>query len=284
MKSLKLLPILLVSALGALVAQGQNITVLSVQGNAQVIDNQTGERSSLADGAGLSPQSTLVTGADSSITIELSNGAIINLTENSSLNILEYTDDGGQSNFRVFLNYGQMVGQTEALGDGSSHVVSTPAGLAESVGNEPASYMVEYDQGERKMTFAALQGQFDVVNSSTGDPTGLAGGEQIVLSPGEGGGDFIASTGPIPPESQQSAQDALAQANGQSDGTPGGEGGGAPGAPAGAPPPAFTAPNALNTLGGVDVSLIDDSPTGDTTEDDEEDFEEEFEGVEVSDL
>jgi len=263
MNQFKLLPAILVASLAALVAQAQNIAVVSVQGDAEIIDNNTGERSGLEPGASLSGQSTLVTGSDSAVTVALGNGALMNLSQNSSVNIMEYSENGESSKVRLFMNYGQVIGQTQATDNGSAHVITTPAGIAKSSASDPSSYILQFDQNQRRMTFASLANDFSVINRSTGEATALTTGEQVVIAPEDGKGEFVATKSELPQGSLAAAQQILASASSAT--VPAGETTGDAGVPAAFALPSFgspfTAPNALNTLGGVDVSLID-SPSG----------------------
>lgn len=147
MKTLRL-PLLLVAffALGSFTlnaAQLATVKALGVTGSVTKY-TQDGSKSPLVTGEILKQGDSISVSAFSSAKLAFSNGSIIDLKENTSINIAEFTQshfggsqsydqlvaDPSKSQVLLELNYGELDGHVKSLQQGSKFDIQTPLGTA----------------------------------------------------------------------------------------------------------------------------------------------------------
>lgn len=137
--------------------QQGRVKAFMVRGEVALLNNATGRETPLARGQEFTEGFTVVTGSESVCLLLFSNGASINLTPNSKLNVSEFVQepynmrlgsyatlqaDPSTSSTRLRLDYGELVGEVKKLRESSAYRVDTPNAAA---GIRGTTFVVNYD-------------------------------------------------------------------------------------------------------------------------------------------
>lgn len=240
---LKIFSVLLVSTLAAAglanaqtLQEGQ-IQAFIVDGDVSLLNSATGESQPLTRGTIFGGGYTVQTGPESSVLLLFSNGSSINLQQDSSLDISQFLQapfdeaqgsfltlqaDPSQSETRMMLNYGELIGEVKKLRAESSYEIYTPSGKAEILGT---TFLVSYNPDSGNTVFMNLNGT--VVASVAGEIINIPAGQTYAV---EGTineqGTLVVNAATLRP----ATNDEVAAANDQSPdavvtGNEGGEGG-----------------------------------------------------------
>jgi LysM repeat protein len=115
------------------------VRVRSMQGQAELIEDQTNDPSKLVSGALIIVGDTIRTGENSSVILEFVDGTRLSLEENSEMKVqylggYEYT---GMTNSRLYLKKGRLETQvTPKKGSASNFVISTPVSVTSVRGTD----------------------------------------------------------------------------------------------------------------------------------------------------
>ncbi len=193
MKFLKILTLSVISLILANAAQAQEqvgvIKAFLVKGDVQIMNNATGATSPLKRGMEFGQGNTIITGTNSTALLLFSNGASVNVTPESKLNVSEFQQeafdpamgsflrlekDPSLSKTTTNLEYGEIIGEVRklALEKGSSFTVNTPVA---SAGIRGTVWVISYN---------VQTGRFSATNV-TGDVVVMVNGQTISVPAGE---------------------------------------------------------------------------------------------------
>lgn len=252
------------------------------RGDVVLIDNTTGEEQPLQRGMSFTENYGVRTGPDSSALLLFSNGASINLNEETMLNVAEFKQaptqlpgsfvriqaDPSQSVTNLYMAQGHLIGEVKQLRPESDYSVSTPAGIAEVLGTV---FEVTYNPETGEGSINVPNGTVSMIDPATGQSFTISNGQGMGFNVTPDGAINFTGMEGLPPAAAQQIQDAVTQAlqeagelptpdgggdtvTGPPTGEAGGEGGeGGDGAPGG---PTGTETGGIPTSGGVDVSLV----------------------------
>jgi len=173
------------------------IQAVRVQGHVDAIMKATGQTTVLHDGDYVTEGTSIVTGANSSIILAFSNGATVNLAENSNLNVDEFDQDPFSSDIKLAdlkqepstsktklsLSKGELVGKVVHLNvdKGSEFTVQTPVGAA---GIRGTTFRIVFQpNGNGTATFAVTTQDGTVIYTGTTNntsPITVPAGKEIV--------------------------------------------------------------------------------------------------------
>lgn len=189
---------MLATAATAQTQQGQ-VQAFMVRGTVTLTNNVTGETSPLTRGQIIGENYSVSTDSDSTALLLFSNGSSLAVDPDTSIDLksfkqapydskkgsfLTLQEDPSQSKADIFLNYGQVIGETRKLQEGSEFVVNTPNG---SAGIRGTIFMVSYTDGVTSITningsvqyivegnaFDLPEGAFIMVQGTTDPDTGV---------------------------------------------------------------------------------------------------------------
>ncbi|MEO0796568.1 MAG: FecR domain-containing protein [Verrucomicrobiota bacterium] len=163
------------------------IKAFLVKGNVSLVNNATGATEPLSRGREFNQGYTVVTGSDSTALLLFSNGASINVSPDSKLNVTEFEQaaydpelgsflrlkaDPSVSKTVTNLEYGEVIGEVRKLSAGSSYTVNTPVA---SAGIRGTVWVV---------SFNPTTGRFETTNV-TGDVFVTLSSGQVIPVPAE---------------------------------------------------------------------------------------------------
>ena len=155
------------------------VKVFSVKGDAKLIDVNSGKSQPLVRGMEFKDHSMIVTGSQSTALLLFSNGAAVNVSESSTVRVDEFLqaaydpslgtflvleEDPSTSKTELFIEEGNIAGQTKKLANGSSYRIGTPvasAGIRGTTWVVAVEYTVAKDGNKiYKISFGTTVGSF----------------------------------------------------------------------------------------------------------------------------
>jgi hypothetical protein len=154
---------------------------ISFEGDVRVIRATTRESFSASIQTQLFPGDTVQTQADGRARINLADGSILVVRENSTVIIRDNTSgDGGQKvNVNVVVDRGQINVRTEEQPQGSNNVVQTRQTQSRLGPQTGASFGINPDSTE---DIRVSQGQMETTSVKTGETTTVRGGEYLNIN------------------------------------------------------------------------------------------------------
>ncbi|HEY0321466.1 MAG TPA: FecR domain-containing protein [Pyrinomonadaceae bacterium] len=155
---------------------------ISFEGDVRVIRAATRENFSASIQTQLFPGDTVQTQADGRARINLADGSILVVRENSTVIIRDNTSaEGGQKvNVNVVVDRGQINVRTEEQPQGTNNVVQTRQTQSRLGPQTGASFGINPDSTE---DIRVSQGQMDTTSVKTGETTTVRGGEYLSINP-----------------------------------------------------------------------------------------------------
>jgi hypothetical protein len=155
---------------------------ISFEGDVRVIRAATRENFSASIQTQLFPGDTVQTQADGRARINLADGSILVVRENSTVIIRDNTSaEGGQKvNINVVVDRGQINVRTEEQPLGTSNVVQTRQTESRLGPQTGASFGINPDSTE---DIRVSQGQMETTSVKTGETTTVRGGEYLSINP-----------------------------------------------------------------------------------------------------
>jgi hypothetical protein len=155
---------------------------ISFEGDVRVIRAATRETFSASIQTQLFPGDTVQTQADGRARINLADGSILVVRENSTVIIRDNTSaEGGQKvNINVVVDRGQINVRTEEQSLGTSNVVQTRQTQSRLGPQTGASFGINADSTE---DIRVSQGQMETTSVKTGETTTVRGGEYLNINP-----------------------------------------------------------------------------------------------------
>ncbi len=167
----------------------------NVKGTVSATNDATGESLAAANGVQITDQYTIVTGADGSVTLLFSTGSTVTVTENSRLQVAQFTQEPHEetgrlsslkrepsiSTTRLKLDYGSIVGSTKSLRPRSSFEIVTPIGIGGIRGTDWIVQLQQITVDTVNAIIAVTQGEFEFTPYG-GDASPITGGRQLALS------------------------------------------------------------------------------------------------------
>ena len=167
---------------GALQKAPAGARFISFEGDVRVIRASTRETFSASIQTQLFPGDTVQTQADGRARINLADGSILVVRENSTVIIRDNTSgEGGQKvNVNVVVDRGQINVRTEEQPQGASNVVQTRQTQSKLGPQTGASFGINADSTE---DIRVSQGQMETTSVKTGETTTVRGGEYLSINP-----------------------------------------------------------------------------------------------------
>jgi hypothetical protein len=167
---------------GAVAKAPAGARFISFEGDVRVIRAATRETFSASIQTQLFPGDTVQTQADGRARINLADGSILVVRENSTVIIRDNTSaEGGQRvNVNVVVDRGQINVRTEEQPQGSNNVVQTRQTQNKLGPQTGASFGVNPDSTE---DIRVSQGQMETTSVKTGETTTVRGGEYLNINP-----------------------------------------------------------------------------------------------------
>jgi hypothetical protein len=155
---------------------------ISFEGDVRVIRAATREIFSASIQTQLFPGDTVQTQADGRARINLADGSILVVRENSTVIIRDNTSvEGGQKvNVNVVVDRGQINVRTDEQSQGTSNVVQTRQTQNKLGPQTGASFGINADSTE---DIRVNQGQIETTSVKTGETTSVRGGEYLSVNP-----------------------------------------------------------------------------------------------------
>jgi hypothetical protein len=212
------------------------ISAARVQGHVEAISKAGGAPRVLRDGDQLSDQTTVVTAPGASVILVFSNGATVNVAQDSSLDIDQFEQDPfttdlnmgalkrepGTSTTRLNLSRGELVGKVVHLNVeiGSEFSVQTPVGAAGIRGTTFRIVFRPDKNGKAFFVVTTAEG-FVVFHGTTAGPVNIPAGKTVVATfdytpPSGNASPGTGTTGPVNVESKDVSPVELAQIDGAS--------------------------------------------------------------------
>lgn len=166
-------------------AQLGKVKAFMIRGDVTYVNNATGQEAPLRRGMELTSGNTVVTGENATCLLLFSNGASINLTPGSKLDVSKFEQqpfdprlgtfaalkaDPSKSDTEINLAYGEIIGEVKKIRSDSEFTVKTPTGAA---GIRGTRFVVSFD------------GETTTVTNLDGVVVATFGGNVVNLQPGE---------------------------------------------------------------------------------------------------
>ncbi|MGF1449226.1 MAG: hypothetical protein ACFB20_07395 [Opitutales bacterium] len=277
MKMRKVFP-LIAAALGlAITTHAQSMTkgdilVIVSQGEVMASDSATGVSMALKVGDVLQEGFTVSTGGNSAASLAFANGALVNLNERTVMEIRRFrmvasdvAFDGfsglvaepTQSDTRLYLETGQLVGETRPLDEQSAYMIQAEVGTLRIVGT---SWV--FGASLEQVSAAIIDGMGTLINNLNGSSQSISAGMQLFIQQDASGAFVFSGLEQIDPAARQAFIDQINQAfalggPALDGGVPADDAGGA--APAG--PGAGLGGGGFSAAPAVDTSLLTPTPT-----------------------
>jgi hypothetical protein len=167
---------------GAVASAPAGARFISFEGDVRVIRASTRENFSASIQTQLFPGDTVQTQADGRARINLADGSILVVRENSTVIIRDNTSaEGGQKvNVNVVVDRGQINVRTDDQPVGTSNVVQTRQTQSKLGPQTGASFGINPDSTE---DIRVNQGQLETTSVKTGETTTVRGGEYLNINP-----------------------------------------------------------------------------------------------------
>lgn len=283
MKLRNVFPLIAVAVGLSVTAQAQSMTkgdilVIVADGEVTATDSASGVSTPLLAGTRLQEGFTISTGPDSAASLALANGSLVNLSESTTMEIRRFrivpTNVGfdrftglvaepTRSDTRLYLQSGQLFGETKPLADESAYLIQAELGTLRIVGTQWI-----FGSFADQVSAAIIEGLASLINNLNGSAQNIAEGMQLFIQKDANGAFVFTDLQNIDPSAVEAfnsqVQQFLAEGDGvldsDGDGVPSGTGGGVPAGGGGGGGPAATG-GFSSSVPAVDTSLLTPTPT-----------------------